>query len=256
MAIGKNKGLSKSKKGNKKKTVDPFTRKEWYSIKAPAPFDVRDVGKTLVNRSTGLKSANEELKGRVLDVSLADLKHSEDYAARRIRLRVDEVQGSNVLTNFHGLDFANDKLRSFVRKWQTLIECNVTVKTSDDYLVRIFAIGFTKRVPSQLKKTTYAQSSQIRQIRKKMAEIMTAEASQVTLNQLVAKLVPDVIADEIVKSTKGIFPLQNVNVRKVKLLKQPKFDLGSLLALHGEASVDDTGRKVAGEFKERVLEAV
>jgi small subunit ribosomal protein S3Ae len=33
-------------------------------------------------------------------------------------------------------------------------------------------------------------------------------------------------------------------VRKVKLLKQPKFDLGGLLALHGESSADDSGQKV------------
>lgn len=47
-----------------------------------------------------------------------------------------------------------------------------------------------------------------------------------------------------------------VHVRKVKLLKAPKFDLGALLTLHGESTTDEQGQKVEREFKEQVLETV
>ncbi|KAI1284585.1 40S ribosomal protein s3ae [Xylaria sp. FL0933] len=256
MAVGKNKRLSKGKKGLKKKAQDPFARKDWYSIKAPAPFNVRDVGKTLVNRTSGLKNANDSLKGRIVEVSLADLQKDEDHSFRKIKLRVDEIQGKNCLTNFYGLDFTSDKLRSLVRKWQSLIEANVTVKTTDDYLLRLFAIAFTKRRPNQVRKTTYAASSQIRAIRKKMVEIIQREAATCTLQQLTSKLIPEVIGREIEKSTQGIYPLQNVHIRKVKLLKAPKFDLGALMALHGESTTNEDGQKVEREFKERVLEEI
>ncbi|KAJ7782438.1 ribosomal S3Ae family-domain-containing protein [Mycena maculata] len=80
MCGGKNKCLSKGKKGTKKKVVDPFSRKEWYDIKAPSIFEVRNVGKILVNRSQGLKNANNSLKGRIVEVSLADLNKDEDLS--------------------------------------------------------------------------------------------------------------------------------------------------------------------------------
>lgn len=65
------------KKGIKKKVVDPFTRKDWYDIKAPSIFKVRDVGKTLVNRTQGTKLASDGLKSRVYEVSLADLQEEK-----------------------------------------------------------------------------------------------------------------------------------------------------------------------------------
>merc|ERR1711939_1074565 len=160
MAVGKNKRLTKGKKGNRKKAVDPFTKKDWYDVKAPALFTNSNIGKTLVTRTAGTKIAADGLKGRVFEVSLGDLNKSEDDAFRKIRLRVEDIQGKNCLTNFWGMTFTTDKLRSLVRKWQSLIEAHCDVKTTDGYVLRMFCIGFTKKRPNQLKKTCYATASQ------------------------------------------------------------------------------------------------
>lgn len=182
------------------------------------------------------ENANDSLKGRIVEISLADLNKDEEQSFRKIKLRVDEIQGKNCLTNFHGMDFTSDKLRSLVRKWQTLIEARVDVKTTDGYLLRLFAIGFTKRRPSQVRKTTYAQTAQVREIRKKMFEIMTREATSCDLKELVQKFVPEAIGREIEKASRSIYPLQNVYVRKAKILKAPKFDVSKLLELHGDST--------------------
>lgn len=154
-----------------------------------------------------------------------------------------------------------------------------------------FLAGFTKKRQNQVKRTTYAQTAQIRQvrmlasirpfytaargclvprglrlcppgsncssltplpsplfpisqIRKKMVEIVTKEASSCDMKELVQKLIPDSIGKEIEKSTGGIFPMQNVVVRKVKILKAPKLDITKLMEVHGDYTAEDTGAKI------------
>jgi len=257
MAVGKNKRISKGKGKGKKKSVDPFSKKDWYDIKAPGAFSVRNVGKTLVTRTAGTKIAADGLKGRVFESNLADLTSNEADSYRKVRLRVEDVQGRNVLTNFWGMDFTTDKLRSLVRKWQTLIEAHVDVKTTDGYLLRLFCISFTMKRPGQIKKTCYAQSSQIRNIRRKMVEIMQREASACDLKELVGKFIPESIGKDIEKACQGIFPLQNTMVRKCKVLRAPKFDVTKLMEVHGDyteevgtmmdRSADDGQAEDAGE---------
>lgn len=65
------------------------------------------------------------------------------------------------------MDFTTDKLRSLVRKWQTLIEAHVEVKTTDGYYLRMFCIAFTKKRAGQVQQSAvwltqigYSQNAQ------------------------------------------------------------------------------------------------
>lgn len=49
-----------------------------------------------------------------------------------------------------------------------------------------------------------------------------------------AKFIPEAISKEIEKACAGIYPLQNVFIRKVKTIKSPKFDITRLMESHGE----------------------
>ena len=48
------------------------------------------------------------------------------------------------------------------------------------------------------------------------------------------KFIPEAIGKEIEKACQGIYPLQNTFVRKVKLLRAPKFDLNKLMEVGRE----------------------
>ncbi|XP_062933357.1 small ribosomal subunit protein eS1-like [Cynocephalus volans] len=189
MVVGKNKRLTKGgKKGAKKKAVDPFSEKDWYDMKAPAVFNIRNIGKTLVTGTQGTKIASDGLKGHVFEVSLADLQNDE-VAFRKFKLITED---------------------------------------------------------------------------KKVMEIMTREEQTNDSKNVVNKLIPDSIGKDIEKARQSIYPLHDVLIRKVKMLKKPRFELGKFMELHGggrssgKATGDETGAKVerADGYEPPVLESV
>ncbi|KAB0340379.1 hypothetical protein FD755_024752, partial [Muntiacus reevesi] len=120
-------------------------------------------------------------------------------------LITEDVQGKNCLTNFHGMDLTRDKICS---TW-------------------LLCVGFTKKRNNQIQKTSYAQHQQTND-----------------LKEVVNKLIPDSIGKDIEKACQSIYPLHDVFVRKVKMLKKSKFELGKLMELHGEGSTGKaTGNK-------------
>jgi len=94
-----------------------------------------------------------------------------------------------------------------IRKWQTLIDTYVDVKTSDGYILRLFTISFTKRHHNQIKKTSYAQRSQIKTIRQKINELLTKEVAKVNINDLVKHLTTSTYNEPIIKACQYVYPI-------------------------------------------------
>ncbi|KAF6037172.1 RPS3A [Bugula neritina] len=159
-------------------------------------FTERQVGKTLVSRTVGTKIASDGLKGRVYEVSHADLQKDE-IAYRKFRLICDEVQGKNCLTNFYDYRWLPSQTLLY---WFHQEEAQ---SSEEDGL----------RSDSASQKNPQENDSD-----------HTREIAASDMKEVVGKLIPDSIAKDIEKSCQGIYPLQDVHIRKVKVLRRPKVD--------------------------------
>ncbi len=159
--------------------------------------------------------------------------NDEDQSHQVVKLRVEDVKDRACLTTFHGMRFTTDKARSLVKKWHTLITTSVDARTTDGLTVRVFATAVTKRRQLQLKKTCYAKSSQVSRITGKMKEVLGKAVSSADTKQLTEKVIMNVLSTEMEKKCSNIFPVQNVFVTKVKVLKYPKTDANKLKEMYG-----------------------
>jgi len=55
-------------------------------------------------------------------------------------LVAEDVRGTDILTNFHGMDLTREKLNAMIKKWQTLIEAQIEAKTTDNYTLRVVSL--------------------------------------------------------------------------------------------------------------------
>jgi small subunit ribosomal protein S3Ae len=154
-------------------------------------FVNRNFTKTPVNVTQGKTYSHESIKGRIFEISVGDLNPGSKSAYQKVRLIVDdasEIANKECITNFHGLTTTKDHLCSLIRKWHSLIETFVDVKTTDGFLLRFFVVTFTKKAQGQLKATSYAQRSQIKLIRKKINEVVIGQVNKGSLKDLVSKM--------------------------------------------------------------------
>ena len=249
MAIGKNKRVSKGgKRGSKKKIVEPMSKKEWFDVVAPRNFKNRQFAKTLCNKTIGIRTVADNMKGRVYEGNLADLdgNNTKDQPFKKVKLQVQELAGRNLLTTFHSMSFTTDKIRSLFRKWCTMIETVVDAQTKDGHVVRFFVVAFTTRQKGQLSKNCYARGKLESWVRLRITRMIKKRVSSVSLNRVVSLLAHDILSDNLMERCNPIMPLRDLKIHKAKVVRSAKLDTQKVFELHGKLpeSMEDKPRIV------------
>lgn len=125
-----------------------------------------------------------------------------------------------------------DKLAQIYKKKHTLVEAWADAKTTDGYVVRVFIMAITKELAGAQKQFTYAQTAQVRKLRKRIQAQIVQLVQGGQLSHFVKHLINQTLEDRVKKQTGRIYPLDNIHVRKVKVLKKPKLDVTKLMENH------------------------
>jgi small subunit ribosomal protein S3Ae len=131
----------------------------------------------------------------------------------KLRFKVHEVRGGDAYTYFIGHDMTSDYIRRLTRRKRSRTDGTFDVKTKDDNLVRIKPMAIAER---------RIMSSKQSAIRKKMGEIVEAEASEKTLSELVRAMIVGEMAKKIAVACRTIQPLQRVEIRRSELMRISK----------------------------------
>jgi small subunit ribosomal protein S3Ae len=78
-----------------------------------------------------------------------------------------------------------------------------------------------------------------------MTTFMSELGAKGDLKSLVKELISAPIGDDIAKDASSIFPIKDCYIRKVKVLKKPKFDVSELMEWHNaDETAPDVGTPV------------
>lgn len=185
---------------------DKWKMKEWFVVYAPEFFGSREIGLTPADDP-------EKVKGRIIETTLKDL--TGDFTRGQVKLyfKIHDVKGQNAYTKFVGHKLSRSYIRSLVRRRTTRIDGIFNVTTKDGYKLRVMGMAVAIR---------RIQTSQEKAIREIIRDIIYRKAEELNYADFVLESVQGKIASEIAREVKKIYPIKRAEIRKIKVLEEPK----------------------------------
>ncbi len=186
----------------KRKKIDTWKTKRWYTVYTPKMFGEAKIGETLA-------SDPESLIGRVVETTMKDLTGDISKQHVKLKFKITEVKGDKAFTEFKAQSLSRDYMRSQIRRKTTRVEGVTDVVTKDGSKLRVKTIALA---------IGRAQTAQEKAIRRIMSSKVFRAARRATLDRFIQEVVLGKTSSEMYKAASKIYPLKRVEVRKVRVL--------------------------------------
>jgi small subunit ribosomal protein S3Ae len=180
--------------------------KRWYTVVAPESFDRAELGETPADEP-------DAVLNRTIETTLGEL--TGDAGANNVKLtfRITDVGSDAAYTEFIKHELTRDYLNSLVRRGASKVDAYLTVRTSDDYRVRVQPVAFT---------TKKADDSQEKAIRRRMVELIEETARERTFEEFTDSVTQGRLSSAIYGEARTIYPLRRVEISKLALDAHPE----------------------------------
>lgn len=165
-------------------------------MNAPATFNIRNTGKTLVRRTWGTKIVSDGLKGRLVDMSLANVQN-HDAAFRKLKLITEDVQGKNslpFLAQILSMTICAPWSKNRRSRLKLMLVSRLLTFTSHVVLVLLKKKNHNSQIQKDLLPSAPAG------LPSPDDEIMTQEVQENDLKEEVNEFLPDSIREDIEKA--------------------------------------------------------
>jgi small subunit ribosomal protein S3Ae len=185
----------------KAKIVDKWKSKKWYSVKAPAMFEGKELCEVVA-------ADDKTLSNRIVKKSLLELGiggSSQISMFTTMFFRIHDVKGSDANTVLIGHEISPSFLKTFARRGKSLIHQVVDEKTKDNESLRLKLIAVTGARVSQNTRSN---------LRKMLVDDSKKAISEGNFDDVIQDVLYGRFSSKLFNRLKTITKMRRIEVRK------------------------------------------
>ena len=187
----------------RKKVTDKWKKKSWFTLIAPAEFERKELGETVVEKP-------ESLIGKTIKVTARELANQPKKQHIQLKFKVVSYTGNRADTIIVGHEIKDSFLKRIVRRRSSKIMSVKTYLSKDNTKFRIKFIIVTEKKVSRKQKAS---------LKKKTEDMTVKIISQIENNKVIDELVFGTIPNKIYPELKPIVPVKRIEITKSSIIE-------------------------------------